>query len=142
MSALMPFTGLAASAWWMAAARGLCGGTGPPLVAASAIAVPPPIAATAPASTASTRRMGAVRRNLLTICHFLSDSSVALTVGHEPEITLTDGRSRPGGAARRPPRLDRRHAPAPPTAGTPPARPAGTPGAARRHPRRRGPPPA
>jgi hypothetical protein len=46
-------------------------GTGPPLVAATAIAAPPPMATTTPAMLANNVRVGAVRRNLFTISVFL-----------------------------------------------------------------------
>ena len=53
--AVMPWTAWAVRAAWIALARGLGGGTGPPLVAASAIAVPPAAATTNPTIIANSR---------------------------------------------------------------------------------------
>ena len=76
-------------------------GTGPDPAAATAIAVPAAIATTTPPIVASSRRVEAVRRNLVIKKPFSLDES---KIGHKLEITLTDGwrgagRWRPGAMA-------------------------------------------
>jgi hypothetical protein len=63
MLAEIPVSFGADSAWWTAPASGWALGTGPELVAATAIAVPPAITASVPAIVASSRLVEAVRRN-------------------------------------------------------------------------------
>ena len=64
--ALMPSTGLADSAVWIAFGSEVAGGTGPLSVAAIAIAVPPAATTTTAAMSARRRRVETVRRNLMT----------------------------------------------------------------------------
>src|SRR4051794_41969292 len=88
MFAVIPVTSGAVTASWTARASGLAGGTGPPFVAARAIAAPPAITTTTAVISARRRPVGRGRSRLM---------AVKGRTELERSLTPLGGEARPGG---------------------------------------------